>query len=101
MRNSPAAAFRIPLVCSLLLGCGGISALAGPPEDWQQMKGIAPLGYACGYAAGAIEVDGRLNESLWEAAPWTEQFVDIEGDRKPKPRLRTRAKMLWDREFFY
>ena len=32
---------------------------------------------------------------------WTEDFVDIEGTRRPKPRLRTRAKMLWDAEYFY
>ena len=28
-------------------------------------------------------------------------YVDIEGDAKPLPRFRTRAKMLWDDEFFY
>ncbi|MBZ0172345.1 MAG: carbohydrate-binding family 9-like protein, partial [Phycisphaerales bacterium] len=28
-------------------------------------------------------------------------FVDIEGDLKPRPRLRTRAKMLWDDTCFY
>jgi hypothetical protein len=27
--------------------------------------------------------------------------VDIEGDLRPKPRFRTRAKMLWDDRFFY
>ena len=28
-------------------------------------------------------------------------FVDIEGDAKPAPRFRTRAKMLWDDTYFY
>ncbi len=28
--------------------------------------------------------------------PWTDDFVGIEGSRKPVPTLRTRAKMLWD-----
>ena len=27
--------------------------------------------------------------------------MDIEGSRRPKPRLRTRAKMLWDDTYFY
>ncbi|HOZ07089.1 MAG TPA: carbohydrate-binding family 9-like protein, partial [candidate division Zixibacteria bacterium] len=34
-------------------------------------------------------------------ARWTELFTDIEGDRKPAPRFRTRAKMLWDSTCFY
>lgn len=27
--------------------------------------------------------------------------MDIEGDRKPRPRFRTRVKMLWDDNYFY
>jgi len=41
-------------------------------------------------------VDGKLSESGWAVAPWTEDFVDIEGPARPVPHLRTRAKMLWD-----
>jgi len=46
-------------------------------------------------------VDGRLDETAWQSADWTDAFVDIEGDAKPAPRLATRAKMLWDDECFY
>jgi hypothetical protein len=60
-----------------------------------------PRTYPCLRASGAIEIDGRVDEPAWEAAPWTESFVDIEGDRRPPPRLRTRACMLWDEAFFY
>jgi len=69
-------------------------------EDWARMKSITPSGYVC-YRAGAMNIDGRLDEAAWQAAPWTEYFVDIEGDAKPKPRYRTRAKMLWDDEYLY
>ena len=34
-------------------------------------------------------------------AKWTTDFVDIEGSAKPKPRFRTRAKMLWDDQYLY
>lgn len=44
---------------------------------------------------------GRLEGSAWDLAEWTDDFVDIEGDAKPRPRLRTRVKMLWDHEFLY
>ena len=46
-------------------------------------------------------MDGRLDEPDWQQAPWTREFVDIEGEGKPKPRFRTRAKMLWDDQYFY
>jgi hypothetical protein len=57
--------------------------------------------YVCHRANGAVVIDGRLNEPAWADAPWTDWFVDIEGDVKPKPRLATRAKMLWDDRYFY
>src|SRR5438132_558705 len=61
----------------------------------------APKGYVCYRASGPIQVDGRLDEASWQAVPWTDAFVDIEGDAKPRPRFRTRAKMLWDDQYFY
>jgi hypothetical protein len=47
------------------------------------------------------QVDGKLNDSVWAPLPWTTDFVDIEGAKKPKPRFRTRAKMAWDDECLY
>ncbi|MEZ4505980.1 MAG: hypothetical protein R2848_09055 [Thermomicrobiales bacterium] len=35
------------------------------------------------------------------AAPWSELFVDIEGDRKPAPLFDTRMRMLWDDDALY
>jgi len=60
-----------------------------------------PKGYVCPRAAQGVRVDGELNDPAWQSAPWTDDFVDIEGDRKPRPRFRTRVKMLWDDQFFY
>ena len=61
----------------------------------------APKGYVACKVAEPIQVDGKLDEAAWGAAPWTDAFVDIEGDRKPRPRFETRAKMLWDDEHLY
>lgn len=61
----------------------------------------APKGYVAPRAAAPLTVDGRLDESAWERAAWTDAFVDIEGPSKPPPRFLTRAKMLWDDAFFY
>ncbi len=65
------------------------------------MRGITPHGYVCHYSANPLKIDGQLTDAAWSAAPWTEYFVDIEGDAKPKPRYRVRAKMLWDNQYFY
>jgi hypothetical protein len=60
-----------------------------------------PLGYVCYRADKPIKIDGKLDDPAWAAAPWSEPFVDIEGDAKPKPRYRTRMKMLWDDQYLY
>jgi hypothetical protein len=60
-----------------------------------------PRGYVCYRATGPVTLDGKLDDEPWKAAPWTEDFVDIEGDRRLKPRFRTRVKMLWDDGHLY
>jgi hypothetical protein len=60
-----------------------------------------PRGYVCYRAESQLSLNGKLDDPAWKAVPWTEAFVDIEGDKQPKPRFLTRAKMLWDDAFFY
>ena len=60
-----------------------------------------PESYVCYRTTGIITLDGFPNESDWEAVPWTDSFVDIEGDLKPQPEFRTRAKLLWDDSYLY
>jgi hypothetical protein len=60
-----------------------------------------PQRYVCYKTNEPPSIDGMANESAWQHAEWTNDFVDIEGDAKPKPRFRTRAKMLWDDAYFY
>ena len=62
---------------------------------------FAPKQYLCRRANGPLQLDGRLDKPFWRAADWTDDFVDIEGDFRPRPGKRTRAKMLWDDECFY
>jgi hypothetical protein len=62
---------------------------------------VPPKQYLCYRAPSPIHVDGRLDDPGWQAILWTDPFVDIEGDGKPRPRYSTRAKMLWDDEHFY
>lgn len=57
---------------------------------------FGPKHYHCRKTAQPHTLDGRLDKPFWEAAAWSEEFVDIEGDLKPRPSKRTRFKMLWD-----
>ena len=82
--------FRFSIAFLLVSAVGPLLAGDAPPK-----------GYVATRASAPILVDGKLDEADWAAAPWTEDFVDIEGDKKPIPRFRTRAKMLWDDCFFY
>src|ERR1017187_583847 len=57
--------------------------------------------YLCHKTNSPIVLDGHLDKAPWKEAKWTEEFVDIEGDIRPKPRFRTRAKMLWNDEYLF
>ena len=83
---------RVVLISKLpLLLCAGL-CLASP---------LAPKHYVCRRAAAALQIDGRTDDAAWAKAAWTDWFVDIQGPPLPKPRFRTRAKMLWDDDYFY
>jgi hypothetical protein len=76
-----------------------VTLFAAPPTDADMLAPFAhPKGYVCHRAPSPITIDGALTDKAWDAAAWTDAFVDIEGDRQPKPRLKTRVKMLWDDE---
>jgi len=60
-----------------------------------------PQQYVCYQTDKPLKIDGKMKEAIWSKAQWTRDFRDIEGDSKPVPRFRTRAKMLWDKEYFY
>ncbi|MEK6702423.1 MAG: carbohydrate-binding family 9-like protein [Planctomycetota bacterium] len=57
--------------------------------------------YICHRAGGPIEIDADLEKAVWRDVAWTEDYVDIEGDARPRPTWRTRHKMLWDEKCLY
>ena len=61
----------------------------------------APLAYACHFTKAPPTLDGKLDDAAWKTAPWTSDFVDIQGTAKPAPRFRTRVKMLWGQQYLY
>ncbi|HET7360423.1 MAG TPA: carbohydrate-binding family 9-like protein, partial [Salinimicrobium sp.] len=47
---------------------------------------------------GSIIVDGKMDD-IWKNAPWSDNFIDIQGQKTPK--YQTRVKILWDEEYLY
>ena len=60
-----------------------------------------PYAYQCLFASKPPVFNGKLEEGAWKRAAWTRAFEDIEGGTRPLPRYETRAKMLWDENYFY
>ncbi len=88
-----------------LLGCLALlpaCLFASDRTDWlNKMQPIVPRSYLCRYTATPIVIDGVIDDAAWDSTPWTDDFVDIQGASMPKPRFRTRAKMLWDDNYLY
>ncbi len=81
---------------TLLILAAPAAAFEHPTIAWN------PRWYRCPTAPAPPVIDGRLDDAVWSLAPWTEDFVDIEGDARPvAPRYRTRAKLLWDESALY
>ena len=79
----------------MLAACSPQSQTANEPSiDFAPVTPLNPPTYICYKAPGEIKVDGKLTE--WDAIPWTSDFVDIEGDKRPAPHFQTRAKMAYD-----
>jgi hypothetical protein len=83
-------ASRGALVAGSLLACASVLAAQGSPRHYRAPATSTPP-----------VVDGRLDDAAWSAAPWTDDFVDIEGAARARPRLRTRVRMTWDATALY
>ncbi|MDH6305396.1 hypothetical protein M2459_001849 [Parabacteroides sp. PF5-5] len=84
----------IGIACLLLTACN-------PKEEKKEIDYFPPVSYdppsyVCYKAPTTITIDGVLSAEEWDMVPWTADFVDIEGDKQPKPYLQTRAKMAYD-----
>lgn len=75
--------------------------LPAPTKAPEPKIPFEPRTYVCYRAAAPVVIDGNLDEDVWTRAPFTDNFVDIEGSLRPKPRFRTMVKMLWDDDFLY
>ncbi|AMJ67039.1 carbohydrate-binding family 9-like protein [Hymenobacter sp. PAMC 26628] len=76
----------------------GAPATVATPAAFLGLEALftLPKNYVVLHTDQALTLDGNLSESDWQRAPWTTDFVDIEGAAKPLPAFQTRTKMLWN-----
>jgi len=89
--------FSKALICLTLFitGCD----FSSPENSALDLK--IPNSYTIYKTTSQLTIDGKSEESIWDKAEWTDSFIDIQGDIKPKPYYNTRIKMLWDEEYIY
>ena len=92
-----------PAVTSVLTVAGAVALMAivagGAPPQLEPAPPVST--YVCLRILTPPVIDGRLDDEGWAAVPWSGPFVDIEGDRRPAPPLRTRMKLAWDDDALY
>lgn len=93
--------FFTSFICLCFTACSQTPQGERNEMDFDPPISFNPPSYICYKAPSAITVDGVLSPGEWDLIPWTSDFVDIEGDKKPKPNLQTRAKIAYDDNGLY
>lgn len=86
------------LLLSFLLLCVSFQLLGQTKTIDVSEAIILPKTYVIPKATKALKIDGKA-EKAWDAAPFTDKFIDIEGVKQVK--FDTRCKMLWDDTYLY
>lgn len=90
MKTTFSINIRTWLLIFLLL-CTGFTTLSSQEQ--------VPRNYIAFKASKTLTIDGKADDASWQKAPWSQDYIDIEG--KLTPDYRTRMKMLWDNDYLY
>ncbi len=92
----------------MICGCGEDQRQAGgdriSDEEFPSPSiEYSPRRYLCRKTELPVIIDGKIDDDSWMEPwiEWTHYFVDIKGEDEPDPRFKTRAKMMWDDDYFY
>lgn len=88
----------LELRCALILLLA--FACASPPLDAQSVP-EPPVELRIARAAGAIEVDGSLDDPGWSGASRIETFYETSPGDNVEPKVKTVAWLAYDDQFFY
>lgn len=89
------------MIIAALLLLSAAAAMAQPQFRGFENLLSVPRSCMVGYTKTAPVIDGDITDAAWQQAKWIDDLVDIEGDLKPMPPLKTGFKMLWDDTCLY
>jgi len=106
-----AAGFALPVPASGQETRQAQQTQAEVPENWAQIAGICRRTVAScdGRTASAtrleagetVDVDGRLDEAIWQRAQWISEFIQIEPIEGGRPTVRTQVAFAYDEGTLY
>ena len=67
--------------------------------DLEKIKNQKQAEYICYKAKEPIQINGKLDDSSWQAVPWSAPLIDIITGEKAF--METRVKLLWDDQYLY
>lgn len=72
-------------------------------EAEEAIAAMAPKITECRWAADPIKIDGVGDDKAWEKAELIESFIIpwLKGDAARPPKTATKARVMWDKEYFY
>ena len=97
MENRRIVKGLLVLMAAMLFVQAQAQSLIRKYERWL----TTPRSYVAYRTTSKPVIDGRMTEADWQRAAWTEDFEDISGAGFARPKYLTRAKMMWDDDFFY
>ncbi len=76
---------------SVIILLAGLLLRTGLIDRWPEPRTIIATS-----SRDSLVIDGNLNERAWQAAAWSDPFVDITGDSALHPRFSTRVALVWN-----
>ena len=49
----------------------------------------------------APELDGFIQEKIWDTVPWATDFIEVSPDENTAPTEQTKFKILFDKKYLY
>ncbi|MDR1499588.1 MAG: carbohydrate-binding family 9-like protein [Tannerellaceae bacterium] len=83
------------------LSIASFAVCARKPVVYNTHAPYNPQTYVVYKTASPITIDGKITDGEWGAIPWTNGFVDMMGDKGPRPYLETKVKMAHDDNGIY
>ena len=86
---------------TLLLLAAATPVLAQPRKEFPPETDLVRVAHAARRNGGAIQIDGRMDEEAWQAAPLQDGFRQASPDEGEPASVRTEFRVLWDDEYLY